>query len=270
MKDIWYIMGCEDTMEKKNNYNLRAFKIKLANKLEKFGIFPNMYLVKNPFKIIEFFELLKDIKISKRDTILDIGCGGGIQTSCLGRMCKHIIGIDINCESLNSARLFAHIAKVEANFICTTIEEEKFPDESFDKIISICVIEHIPNYKETLREVYRTLKNDGEFIFSVDSLNSIESNALRSKHKSDHKVIKYFDARELEMLLNDTGFQKIKVYPIFKSDYAKNLFIKGIENRFEFGYSNLLDYFIMRLSESRTKNMDGIFLIAKCKKIYNL
>jgi 2-polyprenyl-3-methyl-5-hydroxy-6-metoxy-1,4-benzoquinol methylase len=254
-------------MENKSNYNFRALKIKLAKKLGDMDIFPNIYFVKNPFKIVEFFELLKDIKISKEDTILDIGCGGGIQTSCLGRMCKHITGIDINCESINSARLIAHIANVDANFICTTIEEEEFPDESFDKIISICVIEHIPNYKETLREVYRTLKNDCEFICSVDSLTSIESNILISKHKSDHKVIKYFDARELEMLLKETGFQKIKIYPIFKSDYAKKLFIKGIKNHFQFGYSNLLDYFIMRLSEARTKNMDGIFLIAKCKKI---
>lgn len=254
-------------MKKKNNYYFSAFKIKLANKLGDLGIFPNIYLIKNPFKIIEFFELLKDINISKKDTILDIGCGGGIQTSCLGRMCKHITGIDIKCESLNSARHIAHIAKVEAKFICTTIEEEKFLDESFDKIISICVIEHIPNYKKTLREVYRILKNDGEFICSVDSLTSIESNTLISKHKNDHKVIKYFDARELEMILSQTGFQKIRVYPIFKSDYAKKLFIKGIENHFQFCYRNLLDYFIMRLSESRTKNMDGIFLIAKCKKI---
>jgi 2-polyprenyl-3-methyl-5-hydroxy-6-metoxy-1,4-benzoquinol methylase len=189
-------------MKEKNQYDLtafkRSFKINLANKLANLGIFPNIYIVNNSFKIIEFFELLKDINISKKDTILDIGCSGGIQTSCLGRMCKHITGIDINCESLNSARLIAHIAKIEANFICTTIDEEKFPDESFDKIISICVIEHIPNYKETLSEVYRTLKNGGEFICSVDSLTSIKSNVLISKHKNDHKVIKYFDARELE------------------------------------------------------------------------
>jgi hypothetical protein len=70
------------------------------------------------------------------------------------------------------------------------------------------------------------------------------------------------------MLLSEMGFQKIRVYPIFKSDYAKKLFIKGIENRFEFGYSNLLHYLFIKLAESITKNNDGIFLIAKCKKIF--
>ena len=231
-------------------------------------LYPNIYFVANPFKIIEFFELLNDIKISKKDSILDIGCGGGLQTSCIGKMCKHITGIDVSCESIKRAKFLENITGIDTtNFICSTIEEAKFSDESFDKIFSICVIEHIPNYEETIREVFRTLKNGGEFVFSVDSLQSIRSNSLISKHKSDHKVVRYFDANELEMLLCTIGFKNIKIHPIFKSDYAKDLFLEGIENNFKFGANFLLKYFIMKLSESRTKNTDGIFLIAKCKKI---
>jgi len=260
----------DGTIKKKNKYNLlalkRDFKIKLAHYLACMGIFPSIYFVNNPFKIIEFFELFSDVKISKNDTILDIGCGSGIQTLCIGTMCRHITGIDVNCESLRSSKLFANIARIDANFICTTIEEAKFPDDSFDKIISVCVIEHIPNYDETLREVFRTLKNGGEFILSVDSLQSIESNSLILKHKSDHKVIRYFDAKELEMLLSAIGFSNIKIHSIFKSDYANDLFIQGIENNFIFNNHYLITYFIMKLHERRTKNSKGIFLIVKCKK----
>ena len=36
-----------------------------------------------------------------------------------------------------------------------------FEDDKFDVIYSVCVIEHIPNYEEVLREAFRTLKPGG-------------------------------------------------------------------------------------------------------------
>lgn len=59
------------------------------------------------------------------------------------------------------------------------------------------MIEHISNYVEVLREAYRILKKDGQMIFSVDCLESIEDNELLEKHKKEHYVEKYFKREEL-------------------------------------------------------------------------
>lgn len=232
------------------------------------GLFPNVFLLALPLKIYEFKELEKDIDYLKDEQILDVGCGVGIQTLCLGKRCKHIVGIDIKKGVVEYAQYLSSKlqGKISSQFICCSLQEAAFPEDFFDKIFSICVIEHIPDYEKVIAEINRILKPSGVFAFSVDALNSIVSLELMNKHKKEHSVHKYFSTNELFLLLARNGFRDIKVYPILKSDFAKKLFIKGIRNGFKFRASYIVDYLRLVLSEKRTKNREGLFLVAKCRK----
>lgn len=233
-------------------------------------IFPNIYFTFIPFKILEFKELLKGVKFSKNDVILDIGCGNGIQTALLARNCAKVIGIDVSEKAVTFAKtLLGHMNRnLNVEILNVRLEDAKFADESFDKIFSICVIEHIDNYMEVLKETYRILKKNGQIIFSVDSMASIEDKELIEKHNKIYSVVKYFNVNELKDILSEVGFNKTDIYPIFKSNYAKKIFICGIKNNFKYGYlRSFLIYFLLRYKENRCKKVDkGIFIIAKCNK----
>jgi len=233
-------------------------------------LYPHIFFAFKPFKIYEFQELTKAAKFSKDEVILDIGCGGGLQTILLGKKCKNVIGIDISEKAIEFAKLQLRYMRgtVNGEFHCVKLEDAGFEGEYFDKIFSFCVLEHIPNYAEALKEAYRILKKNGQMIFSVDALETIEDKRLLEKHKKEHFIEKYFSRDELKAILEGIGFKRINIYPIFKSSFAKKLFIKGINNRFQYGYvRSILAYLVLGYKEShRAGGNKGIFLLAKCYK----
>ncbi len=238
--------------------------------LIRFRIFPSVYLYSSPFKIYEFKQLIKGEKFSKEDVVLDLGCGTGLQTLHIGKKCKQIIGVDPNESAIGHARKLSSECRslnILNEFRCGKLEEENFCDNYFDKVFSICTIEHIPNYEETIKEIYRILKPGGKFLLSVDCLETIQDQKLLQKHKKDNYVIKLFKADELRNILETSGFKNVKVYPIFRSEFSRKLFIKGIKNCFRYGKKFFLYYLVLIGKEALSKNDKGIFLIAKGEKL---
>lgn len=56
-----------------------------------------------------------------------------------------------------------------------------FPDNEFDLVISLEVLEHIPDYKKALAELYRITKPGGYLVFSVPFLENCEKTLVRAK-----------------------------------------------------------------------------------------
>ncbi|CAG1004019.1 Arsenite methyltransferase [Methanosarcinales archaeon] len=236
-----------------------------------FRLYPHTFFTFSPFKIYEFAELQRGLKISKDEMVLDIGCGSGLQTMLIGKKCKKVIGIDISEKAITIAKSISHYMKGRFNieFRCIKLENANFENEFFDRIFSFCVIEHISNYSEILKEAHRILKNNGQMIFSVDSLENIKDIKLVEKHKKQHFVEKYFKKEELKTILEEIGFKRIEIYPIFKSNFARELFIEKVINRSsKFGFIiPILTYWVLRYEEYKYRDEDkGIFLIAKCYK----
>lgn len=249
---------------------MKGFKRAVIGALISLRILPHIYAFRNPLKTYEFGKVFNDIAFSKADTVLDIGCGTGWQTVLLGQKCKKIIGIDIFDEDLVTANFINERMRGRANCEIrkTKIEDAGFADGSFDKVVSICVIEHIPNYTEVLKEAYRTLKKGGCMVITVDSLGNIDDAEAKERHRKEYKVVKYFMPDELGALLKKTGFMDIEIYPIFKSNYAKELFLKRLDSRVRYGFINSIVQ-AHKLASEEKKCHDaktGVFLVAKCKK----
>jgi 2-polyprenyl-3-methyl-5-hydroxy-6-metoxy-1,4-benzoquinol methylase len=238
------------------------------NVMIRIGVFPNIFFVPKPFKIYEFKEIEKDINFLKTDLVLDLGCGLGVQTLCLGKKCGKVIGIDIDCDAIRSAEHLSRKTqrKITSEFKCCSLEEANFPRDHFDKVFSICVIEHIDDYEGVIDEIYGVIKPGGVFAFSADALTVIDSPELLDKHRRDAHVTKYFSPNELHQLLTRKGFKNIAVYPIFKSNFAKHLFMDAIKDGFKIKRTFIIDYLRLSISERYTRNRDGIFIIAKCTK----
>lgn len=103
--------------------------------------------------------------VSNEDRIIDIGCGEGYLLSCLPRT-KQVVGLDISKLALNKAR---ELLK-EKNYIGLFFgdaQELPFTNNSFDKIICSELLEHVPNPKLVIKEMFRILIKSGRAVISV-------------------------------------------------------------------------------------------------------
>lgn len=63
-----------------------------------------------------------------------------------------------------------------------------FPDEAFDQLISLDVLEHIPDYEKAFSECFRVIKKGGSMMWSVPFSPNYEKNIIRARIV-DNKVI---------------------------------------------------------------------------------
>ena len=98
--------------------------------------------------------------------ILDSGCGQGIFTFEVARRlpASTITGMDTNSELIDRNRRIADIAGMSnCRFECGDIADIR-PDNQYDLILSIDVLEHIENDVRVLNSYYRALAPSGELL----------------------------------------------------------------------------------------------------------
>jgi len=103
-------------------------------------------------KSMKIFSVLSEFINLSSSKVLDVGCGKGIITRNLGKICKEIIGVDIEDKRL---------IKEGYKFILIKDEKLPFKDNTFDVVISNQVIEHVNDQDDHIKEIYRVLKDDG-------------------------------------------------------------------------------------------------------------
>ena len=91
------------------------------------------------------------------ERILEVGCGRGHLTRVLDEWGLEVIGIDANPRAAEVA--------VSDKVRHMYGEHLDFSDASFDKIVSIHAIEHIPGLEAALDEMARVLKPSGRAMF---------------------------------------------------------------------------------------------------------
>ena len=108
--------------------------------------------------------------INRGETVLDIGCGAGVDTFVAARMVGSqgkAVGIDMTREMLARARKnLQEISLQNVSFKEASAEALPFPDESFDVVISNGVFNLIPDKEKALKEVYRVLKPHGRMMIA--------------------------------------------------------------------------------------------------------
>lgn len=95
--------------------------------------------------------------IGDDDRVLEVGCGQGHLTRALAGRGADIVGIDANPKA-------AEVAGTDL-VVHMDAESLEFEDETFDFIVSVHAIEHIPGLTQALAEMTRVLKKGGEAVF---------------------------------------------------------------------------------------------------------
>lgn len=109
-------------------------------------------------------------RINRGETVLDIGCGAGVDTLVAAIMVGskgHVTGIDLTPEMLKRATTnLGKTSLKNVTFQEGSAEQLPFPDRAFDVAISNGVFNLIPDKAKALREVFRVLKPSGRFLLA--------------------------------------------------------------------------------------------------------
>lgn len=126
---------------------------------------------------------LEHLFVEDNDTILDLGCGTGIDIF-MTRLKYPKAGTIYGLDKLQSMIDRATIVRdkkgfKDIEFKVGTLTEMPFPDNSINKIISNCVINLEPDKEKVYSEIFRVLKPGGMFFISDITLKAELPESIR-------------------------------------------------------------------------------------------
>jgi uncharacterized protein (TIRG00374 family) len=117
-------------------------------------------------------EIIKNaLDVNKRDVIIDIGCGSGVQIKEIGKKEYFLaIGIDVNRNAIQFAR---ERSLPDAEFIVADVQYLPIKSSSADKIICAEIIEHLKGPQCLINEITRILKDGGAVVITTPNDKSV-------------------------------------------------------------------------------------------------
>ena len=100
-------------------------------------------------------EAKKFIKFSKKDKVLDLGCGTGLVTKQIAKKVNFVIGLDLSPNMIKHAKLADNV-----KYIVGSAERLPFENQSFDKVVSFTMIQDIKYWTKVFKEMKRVSKGD--------------------------------------------------------------------------------------------------------------
>lgn len=132
-------------------------------------------------------------------TILDLGCGYGAYSLALREQGRGCVGCDINMDYLKVASADG-LPTVAANGVLP------FPDKSFDTVILLEVLEHVPEIEALLQEAFRVArKNVLVTVPNAEDLELLKGNDVTYAHMLSSDHVHFFDPDGLSQLLRRFG-----------------------------------------------------------------
>ena len=173
--------------------------------------------------------------------ILDVGCGGGIICEPLARLGAKVTGIDFAPNNIIAAKMHSKKNKLKINYINKDIEKSKL-DEKFDIILMFEVLEHLDNWKKTIKNIKKNLNKNGLIIISTINRNllsklfaiNIAENILNWIPKGTHDYNKLIKPEELKRIL---------LKEKFNFNNIKGLVFNPINREWKLSKNYMINYF---------------------------
>jgi SAM-dependent methyltransferase len=158
---------------------------------------------------------------------LDLGCGDGRLTRVLSEKVGglRLVGIDVDPQET----MLAENERLYERVHTTTAEHIPEPDASFDFVVSVSVMEHIPNLEAVLTDAGRVLKPGGRLITTVPSVGfhaclrgPLLPGSSREEYLEalDRRVahVNYWTTQTWHAALDRAGMRLLEARPILSRD----------------------------------------------------
>ena len=190
--------------------------------------------------------------VAMEQPILDLGCGFGEFGSAFFEA-PVAYGLDISRRDLSLVEpgLYKGLVHADAHTM-------PFPDETFNTVMSVSVLEHIPDVRPVFEEIARVLKPGGRVVISMplkdlDSymvyppvlrrlgLGRLADSYIRSVHRS-FKHVNLFEPEEWLALVSEAGLS-IQIH--------RRMMSKPVTRLFDLGLPTATISQVMRLASGR-------------------
>lgn len=118
---------------------------------------------------------LESLGLKNGDCVLDLGCGEGRHLHAMYYAAElHAVGVDLSFDDVvktrNGFERYPNISEQSSQAFSLSVTDAlrlPFADGTFDCIVCSEVLEHIPDYKSAISEIFRILKPGGRLAVSV-------------------------------------------------------------------------------------------------------
>lgn len=161
---------------------------------------------------------LSHIQVRSADTVLDIGCGGGMTLRRLAAMAHDgkVYGVDFSDTSVAASRRTnaSAIDKGRVNVQQASVSKLPFPDSTFDVVTAVETHYYWPDLEADMREVLRVLKPGGTFIVIAEAYKGGKYDALLRRMENVRRYMSYahLTIAEHTELLSKAGFSDVQPF----------------------------------------------------------
>ncbi len=153
---------------------------------------------KFPIKFIQLYRFKSIVKLlgdKFYPRLLEIGTGSGIFLPELARHCEALYACDIHPHFDNIDLLLKHYRVGNYEIKSQSIQNTDYPDNYFDAIVAVSVLEFVADLQVALTEIKRILKKDGVFI-TICPMNSKILDYFLSLYTKKKPKEEFGDSRE--------------------------------------------------------------------------
>ena len=167
--------------------------------------------------------------------VLDVGCGGGILAEALSKLGAQVTGIDASEQTIGVAQNRSNAVGSDVSYYQTTIEEfiANKPEEKFDVITCLEMLEHVPSPGEIIKTCSTILKDDGDIFFSTINRNPRSylfaivgaEYILNLLPKGTHDYQKFIKPSELAKWIRDARLSQIETIGLSYNPITDNYWL---------------------------------------------
>ena len=183
------------------------------------------------------------LEIADGERILDVGCGSGAVTREIARRVGHrglAVGLDPSPALLAVARQLAQEAGLgdRVEFHEGSALRLPFPDGSFDAVVCVTVLSHVPRGEAAIPEMVRLLRPGGRLgVFDLDTDMTAFSHPDRVLTRrivaaaSDATAVNGWLVRQLPLLFQRAGLVEVRARGFFPLETDLGSFYAGMADR---------------------------------------
>ena len=155
-------------------------------------------------------QALQRMNVHPGERVLDLGCGAGLGSRLLAEAVGgkgRVVAMDISNRMLLRAKA-ANAASQHVGFACGSSEHLPFPDDFFDKVLSVEAFYYFKDQERALAELQRVLAPTGR-LFVLICLYKDHQDSLATVHEVDVPV-HVRSIREYEQMFRAQGWHDVQ------------------------------------------------------------
>jgi ubiquinone/menaquinone biosynthesis C-methylase UbiE len=137
-------------------------------------------------KRVEWELILVLLRPGPGEFLLDAGCGTGIFTMDMLSCGARVVGLDLSLPMIRRAGQKARNSRLQ--IISADLLNLPFPENSFDKAVSITALEFIPDARKAVKELFRVTRSGGPVVVATLNSQSPWAESRREEGRKGHPL----------------------------------------------------------------------------------